>query len=221
MDKMRIYNAAREVPEEAKKKISGGNLNGMTDINPMWRIMKLTEMFGPCGIGWKPVSPRFWTEPGANGEILAFCEAGIVYREGDVWADPVIGIGGSKLIARNKNGLQSSDEAYKMAYTDAISVCCKLLGFGASVYWERGETKYSDRNNSAEKQQDPGTHKNPPQKKDNTESIKCFVCGNLIEPVKNGDKTISAEKIVSRSMKLFQKPACFNCAMKINGSTSE
>ena len=24
----------------------------MTDINPMWRIKKLTELFGPCGEGW-------------------------------------------------------------------------------------------------------------------------------------------------------------------------
>ena len=50
MDKMTIYNQIREVPENAQKKITGGRLSGMTDIKPMWRIEKLTELFGVCGI---------------------------------------------------------------------------------------------------------------------------------------------------------------------------
>ena len=60
MDNMRIYNAVREVPPEAQKPIAGGRLKGMTDINPMWRLKRLTEMFGPCGLGWRYdiVAPR-------------------------------------------------------------------------------------------------------------------------------------------------------------------
>ena len=38
MENMKIYNAVSEVPANAQKPISGGRLNGMTDINPMWRI---------------------------------------------------------------------------------------------------------------------------------------------------------------------------------------
>jgi hypothetical protein len=34
------------------------------------------------------------------------------------------------------------DEAYKKAYTDAISVACKALGFAADVYYQEDETKY-------------------------------------------------------------------------------
>ena len=52
MENLTIYNKARVVPESAQKTIKGGRLNGMTDINPMWRIQMLTELFGPCGIGW-------------------------------------------------------------------------------------------------------------------------------------------------------------------------
>ena len=52
MDNMKFYNMGRTVPDEAKKPISAGRLKGMTDINPMWRIKRLTEMFGACGIGW-------------------------------------------------------------------------------------------------------------------------------------------------------------------------
>lgn len=57
MDNLELYNRVRSVPEEAKKAITAGRTKGFTDINPMWRIKKLTEEFGVCGIGWyyKPV----------------------------------------------------------------------------------------------------------------------------------------------------------------------
>ena len=50
-DNLKLYNAVRSVPAEAQKKINGGRLKGMTDINPMWRIKTLTEQFGVCGVG--------------------------------------------------------------------------------------------------------------------------------------------------------------------------
>ena len=43
MSTLELYNRFRTVPEEAKKTIKGGKLNGFTDINPMWRIKKLTK----------------------------------------------------------------------------------------------------------------------------------------------------------------------------------
>ena len=72
MDNLKIYNTVREVPPEAKKNISGGRLKGMTDINPMWRIKKLTEVFGVCGIGWKYEIVDRWIETAmAKDEITA------------------------------------------------------------------------------------------------------------------------------------------------------
>ena len=61
-DNLYIYNQGRQVPQEAQKEIKAGRLKGMKDINPMWRIKKLTELFGPCGVGWKYriVSYLFW-----------------------------------------------------------------------------------------------------------------------------------------------------------------
>ena len=52
-ENLKIYESFRKVPDEAQREIEGGKLKGFTDINPMWRIKKLTELFGPCGIGWK------------------------------------------------------------------------------------------------------------------------------------------------------------------------
>lgn len=142
MDNMTIYEAVRTVPAAAQKKISGGRLNGKTDINPVWRIKALTELFGACGIGWKYEIVRLWLEPGAKEEVAAFSEVRLYIKNGNEWSDGVPGIGGSMFIASEKSGLYTSDECYKMATTDALSVACKALGVGADIYWEADKSKY-------------------------------------------------------------------------------
>lgn len=143
MSNLDIYNALAIVPPEAKREIQAGRLRGKTDINPMWRIKALTEQFGPCGIGWKYDITRQWTEAGAAGEIAAFCNINLYVKNGDDWSEAIPGTGGSALIAKEKNGLYTSDECYKMALTDALGVACKALGVAASVYWDKDPTKYT------------------------------------------------------------------------------
>lgn len=145
MNNMQIYNAARAVPAEAKKTISGGRLNGKTDINPMWRIKALTEQFGPCGIGWKYEILGKNILEGANGEVAAFVDILLYYKHEGEWSEGIPGTGGSMLVSKEKSGLYTSDECFKMALTDAISVSCKALGVGADVYWDKDKTKYDKR----------------------------------------------------------------------------
>ena len=147
MDNMHFYNMGREVPDNAKKPIKAGRLNGMTDINPMWRIKRLTEMFGACGIGWwyeitdkQIVCDETTKQKAAFVDILLF------------YVDPatghashgIPGTGGSSFVAQEKNGPYLSDECFKMALTDAISVAAKALGIGADVYFEKDRTKYTN-----------------------------------------------------------------------------
>lgn len=144
MDNMRIYKRVQAVPQNATKSITGGRLKGMTDINPMWRIMALTEQFGPCGIGWKYTIDKQWMELSqATGEISGFCNITLYIKDGDKWSEGIPGTGGSAFVAKEKNGPYMSDEVYKMALTDALSVACKALGFGADVYWQAGRSKYT------------------------------------------------------------------------------
>lgn len=143
MSNLDIYNALATVPPEAKREIQAGRLRGKTDINPMWRIKALTEQFGPCGIGWKYDITRQWTEAGSDGEIAAFCNINLYVKSGDGWSEAIPGTGGSAFITKEKNGLYTSDECYKMALTDALSVACKALGVAASVYWDKDPTKYT------------------------------------------------------------------------------
>lgn len=138
-----IYNAVREVPKEAQKPISAGRLKGKTDINPMWRIKCLTEQFGMCGFGWKYDIVKMWTEQGTTDEISAFAQINLYVKINDTWSDAIPGIGGSSFTTKEKSGVYQSDECYKMALTDAISVACKALGVGADVYWDADKTKYS------------------------------------------------------------------------------
>lgn len=142
---MRIYDAVRFVPEQAKKKILGGRLKGMTDINPMWRIKKLTEQFGPCGVGWYPSDVKYWQDRlDNNGSVALSCDLLLHVKMDGEWSKPIYGIGGSMLVAAENSGPRLNDEAYKSAYTDAISVACKALGIGADVYFEKDVTKYSE-----------------------------------------------------------------------------
>lgn len=141
MSNLDIYNQMKEVPDKAQKKITGGRLIGMTDIKPMWRIEKLTEIFGVCGFGWKaPITNKEIIE-GANGEKIAIVDIELFVKINDKWSEGIQGTGGSSFIANESKGLYTNDECFKMAYTDALSVACKSLGMGADIYW--GDSKYS------------------------------------------------------------------------------
>lgn len=141
MENLRIYEQCRSVPETAKKEINGGRLNGKTDINPMWRIKILTEQFGPIGIGWyyKKISEK---KEVVGEETAVFVDIELYIKADGEWSKPIFGTGGSMLASKEKSGIYVSDECYKMATTDSISVACKQLGIGADVYWESDASKY-------------------------------------------------------------------------------
>lgn len=177
-ENLKIYEECRSVPTEAQKKIQGGRLNGKTDINPMWRIKKLTEIFGPAGKGWyAPITER-WTENGANGEVTANIRINLIVKYDDGWSQPIEGVGGSVLIAKESAGLRTDDDAFKKAYTDAISVACKAIGIGADVYWDKDPTKYTqdgeEGNDAGENVKPIKTAQKQPKNAPKMEDIKLF-----------------------------------------------
>lgn len=142
MENMDYYNKFRTVPQEAQKPISGGRLKGMTDINPMWRIKALTEAFGPVGIGWyyKVISKHVET---VGSESAAFVDIELYYKHEGEWSMPIFGTGGSSFVTKERSGnLYMSDECYKMALTDAISIAFKALGGAGDIYFSKDRTKY-------------------------------------------------------------------------------
>lgn len=143
MDNFAIWKALENTPKEAQKEISAGRLKGFTDINPMWRLKRLTEVFGPCGIGWKYEITNSYVLSGANDEIAAFVEILLYHKQGDEWSDGVPGLGGSMFVAKEKSGLHTSDECFKMALSDAIGTACKALGMSADIYFSKDRSKYT------------------------------------------------------------------------------
>lgn len=143
-ENMTIYNTSRKCPPEAQRPITAGRLKGKTDINPMWRIKMLTELFGPCGFGWTTKIIRTWIETDdGTGEKVANVHIALRVKHQGEWGEPIEGIGGAMFVENERNGLHVDDDCYKKAYTDAISVACKALGFAADIYWQNDpESKY-------------------------------------------------------------------------------
>lgn len=144
---MDFWKSWQHVAPGMLKRINGGSLNGMSDVNPVWRFLALTEAFGPCGFGWRIKEVERWTCE-ACGEIAAFVKVELYINIGGTWSEPIEGVGGSKLVRKDKNGTNLTDEAWKMATTDAVSVACKSLGIAADVY--TGRQSHSDPDQKAE-----------------------------------------------------------------------
>ena len=154
-ENLRVYNAVKAVPPTAQKEIKGGRMSGKTDINPMWRIKALTEQFGICGVGWRYEIAEKRLERGAQDEIAAFVDINLYIKVDDKWSEAIPGTGGNSFVTKESRGLYTSDECFKMALTDAISVACKALGFGADVYWDKDKTKYTSKSEPEPKKDSP------------------------------------------------------------------
>lgn len=202
MENLAIYNAVRSVPDSAKRQIGAGRLKGKTDINPMWRLKTLTEQFGPCGIGWKYTITDKRLEEGANGEVAAFLDIDLFVKVDGAWSDAIPGTGGSAFVAREKSGLYTSDECFKMALTDAISVACKALGFGADVYWEADRSKYD--------KPAPVTYPKG--------TVICESCGMPIKSVTCQGIRYSPDDIADKSVDRYGKRLCWGCMKSANAA---
>lgn len=128
-------------PSHTKAFNRAGGFKG-TAIKPMWSYRRMTEEFGPCGTGWGVNQPSFQVVP-AGEEILVYCTVSIWYSveavgDGDkIYRSPrdsVFGVGGDKVLVKQQSGLRSDDEAFKKAYTDAVTNALKMIGVGADVH---------------------------------------------------------------------------------------
>jgi hypothetical protein len=138
MNNLENWKKVSTPPAWAKKNISDGRMKGMTDINPQWRLMAMTETYGVCGIGWKYTIDRKWLEKGGDEDKLcAFVDVSLFIYDSprDRWSEAIPGTGGNVYTTKESSGkVHTSDECFKMALTDALSVAMKALGVGADVY---------------------------------------------------------------------------------------
>lgn len=148
MDNMAIWGALSVTdPKHTKGFKRAGGFSG-TAVKPQWVIQRLTEYFGPVGIGWGMQQPTFQVVQGDNREVLVYCT--VAAWHGDerniVW-----GVGGDKIVTHIKASEQynrperweNDDEAFKKAYTDALMNAFKFVGVAADVHMGRfDDSKY-------------------------------------------------------------------------------
>jgi hypothetical protein len=146
------YDKMKRPPKTALREIQAGDLKGKTDINPQWRYEIMDATFGACGEKWKYEIVKLWDYPTQDGTVLAFAQVNVYVKTGDVWSDPIPGIGGNTLVDMVKGYTQGdpkrpkpNDEGYKMAITDAIGTALKMIGVAADIYSGRWDgSKYRD-----------------------------------------------------------------------------
>lgn len=141
MNKTELWDRlGRTDPAHTKTFKRAGGFSG-TAIKPMWSYRRMTEEFGPCGVGWGINKPEFQVVP-AGEETLVFCTVGIWYVSDDIddkaqfknTISEVYGVGGDKVVAKFSTGPRTDDEAFKKAFTDAVTNALKLIGVGADVH---------------------------------------------------------------------------------------
>jgi hypothetical protein len=160
------YNKLSIVPKNALKTIQAGRLKGFSDINPQWRYETMTAVYGAVGVGWYfDVVKQETIE--ANSEIGFFVDINLFVKVDGEWSKPIFGSGGSMLLANERNGLHYSDEAKKMAITDALGTAMKLLGVGAPVYRGTSDSKYKEQ---AEQRPSPSRARTPEPEDTTTEN---------------------------------------------------
>jgi len=197
MGNLEIYNKLKSVPQDCLKTIQAGRLKGMSDIKPQWRVLKMTEQFGPCGFGWKyKVTNRLFTDKDSFGQVAVFIDIDLFIKIGDTWSDAIPGCGGSTFIANEKNGLYMSDEAVKMATTDALSVAMKMLGVGADVYMGHGG-KYDS--GTSEQKAEPQEKKTYPE--DNRPWLTEKLLRVVLDRIASGDDEVAKKTFETYKMK--------------------
>lgn len=212
MEYLEIYNKARVVPEDAQKTITAGRLKGFTDINPMWRIKKLTELFGPCGLGWwYTVDRKEIIHDTQTNQSAAFVDITLYYTFNGEVSKGIPGTGGSGFVSQEKNGPRMSDECFKMALTDAISVAAKALGIGADIYWGADRSKYSNPN----EEDTPFKPAKKGKKKEEEEPIICSDCGAVLTGYTGKDGVqYSAREQERYTVNSFGRTLCLSCWKK-------
>ena len=216
MNNLAMYNKYAQPPDNALKAFNNGSFSG-TDINPMWRIKVLTEEYGECGFGWYVEPVRSWTEQSEKTvmvdqkektvvEISVFYEVALYVKRGEAWSKPIYGVGGNTYaeFIKKRGSVVVSDEAYKMAYTDAIGIACKALGIGANIWWKSNDSKYTKNN-----YEDP---------------VPAIICSSCQKPIPaetliNG-KRYNAASVAKASEKSYGVKMCYACKLKADQSDS-
>jgi hypothetical protein len=118
----RYWDQLKTTDPRFTKKINKG-FGELTTIDPMWQIGKMTEVFGPCGIGWGWTCNYTYTDSNVFAEVSVWLETPI-QNYGPV----------SSVQSLHKTNGKLDDECTKKAMTDALTKALSHVGVSADVF---------------------------------------------------------------------------------------
>ena len=142
MDNKELWNRAFTTDPRAVKPITGKQYKGNSP-KPYWIVERLTDEFGPCGIGWgfKIVNERF--ERFTETESLHVAVVRLWYvLDGKTGEFEQVGQTRSTYTTAGGKFMVDED-APKKSVTDALVKCASYLGFAGDIFsgmWD--DSKY-------------------------------------------------------------------------------
>lgn len=143
-ENVKLWEAVCVTDPRQVKPITGKQYRGNSP-KPYWIVKRLTETFGPCGIGWgfSILSERM--ERLSETDVLSVATVRLWYvldgKRGELEQ-----IGQTKASYLSKEGkLVVDEDAPKKSVTDALVKCASYIGFAGDIFmglWD--DSKYVD-----------------------------------------------------------------------------
>jgi uncharacterized short protein YbdD (DUF466 family) len=141
---MQIWDQVCETDPKHVKDVSFGRK--FKAVDAYYQIRLATEVFGPCGIGWKYTYKKEVTDS------LIICELEFSYKLNDKWSEPIPVMSATPRYMKSKE----DDDAYKKCVTDCLTKALSYLGFSADVFLGQfDDNKYVQQQRAKHQQKAP------------------------------------------------------------------
>jgi hypothetical protein len=143
METMALWNRVCKTDPHQVKPITGKQYSGNSP-KPYYIVQRLTEEFGPCGIGWGFTILNERMERLTEHDVLHVAVVRFWYMQGDKRGE-LEHIGQTMAAYQKKDGSKMiiDEDAPKKSITDALIKCASHLGFAGDIFSGRwDDSKY-------------------------------------------------------------------------------
>lgn len=134
MENKKLWDEIKVTDPCSVKPITGKAYKGNSP-KPYWLIERMTDTFGPVGIGWGVIvkSERF--ERMSDTDVLHVAVVSVWYVRDGVRSDTFDQMGGTKAAYMTSSGkLMIDDDAGKKSVTDGMVKCMSMIGLCADIF---------------------------------------------------------------------------------------
>jgi hypothetical protein len=161
-DNKALWNRVCVTDPKAVKAITGKQYKGNSP-KPFWIVERMTDEFGPCGIGWGFTILNERMERLSETDLLHVAVVRLWYmlegKRGELEQ-----IGQTKATYKKSDGgLMVDEDAPKKSVTDALVKCASYIGFAGDIFAGRwDDSKYVAEANKEWREREKGQAAPPP-----------------------------------------------------------